>query len=198
MSEVLGSGVRVGVIGPGDKEALAEAFGRLSPESRYMRFFSPRARLSQSDLKYLTEVDHYDHEALVARDDGGAIVAVARYVRTDPPEQAEVAVVVGDAWQGRGIASGLLARLVGRARLAGITHFQALILGENAGAIELFSELGESAPRRRTVSGGHVELLIELPDESLRGTALGAALKEAATGEHQILPPSAFAPGDQR
>src|SRR5215218_1571067 len=81
-----GARVRVRPIGPGDRDALVAAFDRLSPESRYRRFFGPVNELSPQVLDYLSRVDHVDHEALVALDDEGAIVAVARYVRTAPGE----------------------------------------------------------------------------------------------------------------
>ena len=90
---------------PADRELIAQAFDRLSPETRYRRFFAPLSRLSEEDLTYLTEVDHSDHEALAAVEPGaGAVIGVARYVRAEDPTEAEVAVVVGDPWQGRGIA----------------------------------------------------------------------------------------------
>src|SRR5256885_9592056 len=92
-----------------DKRRLMQAFERLSPETRYRRFFSPIEKLSEQDLRYLTEVDHHDHEAIVAvNPENGSIVAVARYVRSDDPSEAEVAVVVGDPWQGHGVATALL------------------------------------------------------------------------------------------
>jgi hypothetical protein len=65
---MLAVSVAVRPIEPGDKAGLAAAFERLSDESRYRRFLSPHGRLSQAELRYLTEVDHHDHEALVALD----------------------------------------------------------------------------------------------------------------------------------
>src|SRR5437660_3402126 len=58
-------------IDAGDKAALVQGFEKLSPESRYRRFFSPLSRLSERDLAYLTEVDHHDHEALIAHSERG-------------------------------------------------------------------------------------------------------------------------------
>src|SRR4051812_42021184 len=99
--------VRVRPIRPDDRDALVAAFDRLSPESRYRRFFGPIHELSPQVLDHLTRVDHADHEALVALDEDGAIVAVARYVRTGPDE-SEPAVVVADDWQRRGLGAQLL------------------------------------------------------------------------------------------
>jgi RimJ/RimL family protein N-acetyltransferase len=166
-----------------DKGALENGFNRLSDESRYRRFFAPLNRLSPMDLRYLTEVDHHDHEAIIAFEPGtGATVGVARFVRSPTPHVAEVAVTVVDDWQGHGVATAMLEALVERAREEGITHFVAVILEENDAAIELFEQLAanEPEPERRD---GNLQLLIELPtSEDVRGTSLGQALRAAASG----------------
>jgi GNAT superfamily N-acetyltransferase len=170
-------------IEPGDKDALATGFDRLSRESRYRRFFAPLNRLSGMDLRYLTEVDHSNHEAIIAFDvETGETARVARYVRTPEPAIAEVAVTVVDDFQGRGVATAMLDWLVERAREEGVTHFVAVILEENEAAIELFESLAanDPSPRRKD---GNLELLIELPSGPLLGdTALGRALHAAASG----------------
>lgn len=167
-----------------DKDRLARGFARLSPESRYRRFFSPLNRLSSTDLRYLTEVDHSDHEAIVALDpEGEEIVAVARYVRGADPAVAEVAVTVLDEWHGRGVATAVLNELVRRARETGIEQFVALILADNDAAIELFKHLSEGDPEPRRTADGNLELLIELPaGDDVAGTLLGRALRGAAHG----------------
>jgi RimJ/RimL family protein N-acetyltransferase len=171
-------------ISPEDRKLLAEAFDRLSPESRYRRFFAPLERLSERDLTYLTEVDHHDHEAIVALDPGDdAIVGVARYVRSEDPAEAEVAVVVADPWQGRGVATTLLERLVARASEEGIGHFVAIVLSDNEEALELFEHVAPDGATRRSASG-NTELVIELPKpgavrESRLGRVLGAVAREA-------------------
>ena len=169
-------------IEPGDKEALHAAFHRLSPESRYRRFFSPLTDLTERDLAYLTEIDHRDHEALAAVDPkSGDIVGVARYVRTEE-DRAEASVVVDDDWQQRGVATALLDRIALRAREVGITHFVALVLSDNRSAIELFERFAPGNPERRT-EAGYLELLIELPEPGeMRGSLLARALREAALG----------------
>jgi GNAT superfamily N-acetyltransferase len=177
------SRITVRQIEPADRERLHRAFHRLSPESRYRRFFAPLTELSGRDLSYLTEIDHRNHEALAALDPAtDEIVGVARYVRGDEPHLAEASIVVADDWQGRGVATALLERLAPLAREAGVSHFVALILSENRDAIELFQHFAPTEPPRRSRSG-HLELLIELPeDEELSGTALGRALRGAARG----------------
>ncbi len=169
---------------PEDKEALQSAFERLSPESRYRRFFAPLARLSPTDLRYLTELDHSDHEAIVAIEpETDELVGVARYVRSENPEIAEVAVTIVDDWQHRGVATALLEELVRRARAAGISHFVALILEENDAAVELFKQLAANDAEPRRSASGNLELLIELPDpDDVAGSTLGRALAAAAHG----------------
>jgi RimJ/RimL family protein N-acetyltransferase len=177
-------------IEPADKRLLADAFTRLSPETRYRRFFAPMESLDEDDLAYLTEVDHSNHEALVAvNPENGNIIAAARYVRRDDPTEAEVAVVVGDPWQGHGVASALLERLVERAREEGIHHFVALVMGDNEEAIELFRHLAPGGSKLRQSASGHVEMLIELPEPGrLSESRLGRLLSAAAHGTLRINP----------
>ena len=187
----LSDGQRIGVrpIRPGDKELLSEAFQRLSPESRYRRFFAPLERLSEQDLSYLTEVDHEDHEALAAIGPEDEIIGVARYVRSEEPTEAEVAIVVGDPWQGRGVATALLDRLVNRARDAGIDHFIALVLSENQDAIELFRSVAPDGSTTRRSASGHVEMLIEIPEPGeLQDSRLAGVLRTVAAGAVAVNP----------
>jgi RimJ/RimL family protein N-acetyltransferase len=169
---------------PDDRRRIAQAFERLSPETRYRRFFAPLPRLSEQDLRYLTEVDHHDHEAVAAiNPENGMIVGVARYVRSDDPTEAEVAVVVGDPWQGHGVATALLKRLVSRAREEGIDHFVALVMSDNSEALELFRHLAPGGSHTRRSASGHTELVMELPDpERIGESTLGRALRAAAGG----------------
>ena len=98
-----GSRVLIRPIRPEDKKALIDGLHRLTPESRYRRFFSLMPELSARQLRYLTEVDHRTHEALVATDPStGDGIGVARFIRsTTDSRVAEVAVAVVDDWQGR-------------------------------------------------------------------------------------------------
>jgi GNAT superfamily N-acetyltransferase len=183
---VLGDGIELLLrpLRPDDKRRLEQAFDRLSPKTRYRRFFAPLQSLSQQDLRYLTEVDHHDHEAIAAvNPENGMIVGVARYVRSDDPTEAEVAVVVGDPWQGHGVATVLLQHLVGRARAEGIDHFVALVLSDNSEALELFRHLAPGGSHTRRSASGHTELVMALPDPDRIGeSTLGRALRAAAGG----------------
>lgn len=176
-----GSSVALRPIDATDRELLEKGFERLSPQSRYRRFFSPVAHLSKRQLDYLTQVDHHDHEALVAVDPGsGGIVGVARYVRTRPGV-AEPAIVVSDDWQGRGLGAQLLDALADRAREEGVESFVAPILAENRGAIRLFERLsGGDATLRR--DGTEVELTIPLGTEAGATPSLRQLLHEVAAG----------------
>jgi GNAT superfamily N-acetyltransferase len=186
-----GLSVLVRPIEPGDKRRLADAFERLSPETRYRRFFAPLERLSQRDLRYLTEIDHRDHEALAAvNPENGAIIGVARYVRSADPAEAEVAVVVGDPWQHKGVATALLERLVERARATGIDHFVALVMSENEEALETFRHLAPGGSSLRSSASGNLEMLIELPEPGrpLSDTRLGRVLSAVAREAPRVNP----------
>jgi RimJ/RimL family protein N-acetyltransferase len=176
-------------LGPDDKPLLAVGFQRLSPRSRYRRFFTPLDRLSDRDLSYLTEIDHHDHEALAAIDpETGHLIGVARYVRNDEPDQAEVSVVVGDPWQARGVATALLEHLTERARAEGITRFVALVMDDNTEALKLVERRLPGARPRRSKSG-HLELLIDLPEPGgVRESSLGRVLKTVAHGALVVNP----------
>jgi RimJ/RimL family protein N-acetyltransferase/nucleotide-binding universal stress UspA family protein len=172
-----GSSVLIRPIGPEDRGRLKDGFDRLSDESRYLRFQAPLSNLSDKQLSYLTEVDHHDHEALLALD-RDEIVGVARFVRV-AGGVAECAIVVADAWQGRGVASALLDRLVERAGEEGVERFTALVLAGNAEAVRLLERLGETEQRR---VGSQVELDIALPASRQASPQLRLVLRSAARG----------------
>jgi GNAT superfamily N-acetyltransferase len=117
-----GSEVLIRQVQRGDAPLLADGFLRLSAESRRLRFLSVKPELSPAELRYYTEVDHHDHEALGALNQvDGRGLAIARYIRhTEDPEAAEIAVAVLDDWQGRGLGTELLNQLTDRAGQEGI------------------------------------------------------------------------------
>jgi len=133
-------------IEPGDKVRLADGLRRLSEETIRRRFLAAKPRFSSAELRYLTEVDGHDHIALVAvlASDPDALVAVARCVRLpDAPDTAEMAVVVADALQGRGLGRRLSQLLADEARAAGIRRFAATVLGENVPAQRIMQTITE-------------------------------------------------------
>ena len=176
-----GARVMLRPIAPEDKPLLAASFERLSEESRYRRFFTTKNELSLADLDYLVDVDHEDHEAIVAIDpSSGEGLGVARYIRSlDDVEVAEVAVTVADDWQGRGLGRALLDRLTYRARREGVRRFSALVQSDNLASLGLFEGVGDT---RRRFDTGEVELVIELPPKRGMGARLARALREAAEG----------------
>jgi RimJ/RimL family protein N-acetyltransferase len=166
-------------IGPDDKQKLLDAFERLSPESRYRRFFSATPKLRAGQVRYLTEVDHHTHEALVAVDPrSNEGLGVARFIRSpDDPAVAEIAVAVIDDWHGRGLGTALLHGLTARAREEGVERFSAMVLAENEPMLDLLRRLGDVEVTGR--DHGVIELLMDLPHEgmpdALRDTVRGAA-----------------------
>ena len=177
--------VEIRPIEPDDKDALARGFDRLSVRSRYRRFLSPRGPLTQAELRYFTELDHHDHEALVAVDpDTGEGVGVARFVRSgEDPSVAELAVAVADDWQGHGIGSLLAGELAKRAREESITCFTALALAENDAMVGLLQELGQV--RSGETRAGTVELAVDLPDEGV--SRVRRLLRAVARGDITVL-----------
>ena len=142
-----GSTVLLRQIGVTDVPLLVDGFARLSAESRQARFLIRKDELSEAELRYFTDVDHHDDEALVALSAvDGRCVGVARFVRAvDDDEAAEVAVTVVDNWQRRGIGAALLRQLRERALLEGIRRFTALIDDSNTAVLGLLHSLGVQA-----------------------------------------------------
>lgn len=141
-----------------DKELLRAGYERLSDESRLRRFLAPKPRLTSSDLRYLTEVDGVNHYAVVALLPSGDIIGVARWVRlVEDPQTAEAAIVVGDAYQGRGLGKQLAIELADAARARGVRRIRASILSDNPPAHALMRVIGE-----RLTDGGHEHGVHEL------------------------------------
>jgi nucleotide-binding universal stress UspA family protein/RimJ/RimL family protein N-acetyltransferase len=174
-----GSRITIRPISPDDRQALGEGFERLSPESRYRRFFGPVTHLSERELDYLTQIDHHDHEALVALDAAsGDGVAVARFIRLDE-DAAEPAIVVVDDWQHRGVAGHLLDALAARAREEGIRRFVAPVLAENSAAISAFRRLGATS---HGPMGPEIELTVDLTEPRQAQPVMREVLRAVASG----------------
>ncbi len=127
-------------IRPADAGKLVAFYDRVSPESKYLRFFAPYPRLSERDVKRFSNVDYVDRVAFIVTL-GEQMIAVGRYDRTEDT-QAEVAFLIEDAHQGRGIAQLLLEHLAEAARERGITGFVAEVLPQNRRMAQVFADAG--------------------------------------------------------
>jgi RimJ/RimL family protein N-acetyltransferase len=156
-----GSTVLIRQVRGTDAPLLADGFARLSARSRQLRFLGPKKMLSAAELRYLTDVDHYDHEAIGALSPAeGRGVGITRYIRdADDPRAAEIAVTIADDWQGRGLGAELLARLSDRARQAGICRFTATVCADNVAMTGLLWKMGARTAGR---SRGTVEYEVPL------------------------------------
>jgi RimJ/RimL family protein N-acetyltransferase len=183
-----GDVVRIRQVRPDDAQALARAYENLGEQSRYRRFFTVMPELPEDTLKAAVEVDHLNHEALVAVPLlSGEIVGECRFIRlTDQPDTAEIGVTVVDAWQGRGLGSALLACLSDRALRAGIEYFTAEVLAENRTMLALLPGLGQVETESR---GPVVTARVELaePSRKISPDLLGL-LAAAARGDIMVLP----------
>jgi RimJ/RimL family protein N-acetyltransferase len=145
-----GSTVLIRQVQSTDAPLLADGFTRLSAGSRQMRFLTRKKELTPAEVRYFTEVDHHDHEALGALNHAdGRGVGIARYVRdADDPQAAEIAVTIIDDWQGRGLGTELVAQLSDRARSAGIRRFTALVAADNPAMAGLLRAVRADLVRR--------------------------------------------------
>jgi GNAT superfamily N-acetyltransferase len=140
-----------------DKQLLQEGLQHLSRESVERRFLAFKKRFTSAELRYLTEVDGWDHVALVVElplDPVRRLVAVARYVRSeDDPESAEIAVVVLDEYQGMGLGTLLGEELARRARMRGVRRFTGTMANDNVPAGRLFTRLTDHLERHYVGNG---------------------------------------------
>ncbi|TNY38126.1 GNAT family N-acetyltransferase [Thermomonospora catenispora] len=127
--------VRVRPYGVTDGPRLRRMSDRLSPASLFARFFTGSPHIPETYVHRLEGIDHWDHEALVALLDDD-IVGVAEYVRDRAdPRRAELAVLVVDPWQHRGVGRLLVCCLAHTALRRGVTAFGAEILPDNRAAL---------------------------------------------------------------
>jgi RimJ/RimL family protein N-acetyltransferase len=152
-----GTPVLIRPIRADDKRLLEDGLRNLSQTSIQRRFLSPKPRFTRSELRYLTEVDGWDHVALVAESPTQPtrrLIAVARYVRhPEHPELAEAAIVVGDDFQRRGLGSLLAEELARRARMRGVLRFTATMASDNVPAQRLLAKLTDHLERHHGGQG---------------------------------------------
>jgi RimJ/RimL family protein N-acetyltransferase len=165
VEEVLRDGhpVLIRAIRPDDKQRLAELHGRLSSEAIYYRFLGAKKRLTSAELAYLTELDFRRQAALVAilvANGSERIAGVGRYACEPggPDDQADVAITVEDAEQGRGIGTLLLKHLMRVAGAEGVTKFDAHLLSENQKMMRLLERTG--LVLQRVAEGGMCHLTV--------------------------------------
>ena len=179
---VLRDGTRLALrcIEPHDKQRLRDGIRHYSPQTLYRRFFAPVTELSAEQLKFLTEVDQVDHVAwLVVDEDHPEFpgVGVARWVRLpDDPAVAETALIVQDAYQGRGIGTLMFAVLNETARAGGVTTLRSMVLGENNRFIATLVAYGATARHE-----SHGLMRVDLPVYETTGGHYGrmiAAVRE--------------------
>ncbi len=151
-----GTTVHLRRIEPTDAGGIVAFHSRMSERTRYFRYFSDYPRIPDRDLERFVNVDHAEREAFVVLA-GDRITAVGRYERHAPTSpDAEVAFVVEDALQGRGIGSVLIEHLAAAARDVGITRFTAEVLPANGAMLRVFGDTGYPVTRR--YADGVVEL----------------------------------------
>lgn len=168
VSDVLKDGTRVTIraVRPSDRKRFLEAFRLLDKDSIYTRFFTHRSDLSDAEIDRAVNVDFMHEVALVvttATARGEAIIASGRYVGIDGPSterSAEVAFVVEEDFQGRGIASRLLTHLAALAREQNLTQFEADVLSQNSPMLAVFRRCG--FPMRQRREGGVIHLTLAL------------------------------------
>jgi RimJ/RimL family protein N-acetyltransferase len=158
-----GTRVRMRPIVPQDAPRLMALYERLSLDTRYHRFFSAMRRLPPDWARFLANVDYRTRLALVVEspDAPDALIAVARYEPAGEPDTAEVAFVVQDGWQNRGLGSVLFRELLRAAAANGIRRFRAWVLADNRRMLDLIARHGRI--EQRTLEQGVVELTFTAP-----------------------------------
>ncbi|CAN5819795.1 bifunctional GNAT family N-acetyltransferase/acetate--CoA ligase family protein [soil metagenome] len=174
---------------PDDGERLVAFHNRQSAESIYLRFFSPRPRLSDRDVERFTHVDYRDRMAFIGLL-GDEMVGVARYDRWEARDEAEVAFFVDDAHQSRGMATVLLEYLAAAAREVGIRGFTAQVLPHNRKMLSVFKQVGFSVASHFADGVVEVRMGIEPTDESLAAMADRARRSEIRSVARLLAPRS--------
>ncbi|MEV5509308.1 bifunctional acetate--CoA ligase family protein/GNAT family N-acetyltransferase [Streptomyces orinoci] len=183
-----GGTAQIRPITPEDVRRLADFYEHVSDESKYYRFFAPHPRLSDRDLHRFTHHDYVDRVGLAATV-GGEFIATVRYDRV-APEEAEVAFLVQDAHQGRGVASALLEHIAAVARERGIRRFAAEVLPANTKMIKVFTDAGYTQKRSFEDGVVRLELDLEPTDRSLDVQRAREQRAEARSVQRLITPGS--------
>lgn len=186
-----GHTVRMRSIQPSDAERIERFHERQSPESIYFRFFSPRPRLSERDIRHFTHVDHRDRVAFVALLDD-ELIGVARYERYEGTDTAEVAFFIDDQHNGRGLATLMLEYLAAAARENGITRFRATTLPTNRKMLKVFAAAGYDVASH--LDDGVVDVAFDLLATDAVAAAVGRRERFAeAASVRRLLQPTSVA-----
>ncbi|MFG3505619.1 GNAT family N-acetyltransferase [Streptomyces sp. NPDC047821] len=194
-----GGTARIRPITTDDAERLVSFYEQVSDESKYYRFFAPYPRLSAKDVHRFTHHDYVDRVGLAATI-GGEFIATVRYDRINaqglpasaPADEAEVAFLVQDAHQGRGVASALLEHIAAVARERGIRRFAAEVLPANNKMIKVFTDAGYT--QKRSFEDGAVRLHLDL-EPTDRALAVQRAREQRAEARsvQRLLAPGSVA-----
>ncbi|MCH0542279.1 GNAT family N-acetyltransferase [Streptomyces sp. MUM 203J] len=192
-----GGTARIRPITADDAGRLVSFYEQVSDESKYYRFFAPYPRLSARDVHHFTHHDYVDRVGLAATI-GGDFIGTVRYDRIDrhghpapsPADEAEVAFLVQDAHQGRGVASALLEHIAACARERGIRRFAAEVLPANTKMIKVFTDAGYT--QKRSFEDGAVRLHLDLEptDQSLAVQRAREQRAEARSVQRLLAPGS--------
>ncbi|MFJ9572776.1 bifunctional acetate--CoA ligase family protein/GNAT family N-acetyltransferase [Streptomyces bacillaris] len=194
-----GGTARIRPITTDDAERLVSFYEQVSDESKYYRFFAPYPRLSDRDVHRFTHHDYVDRVGLAVMI-GGEFIGTVRYDRINeqgrpasaPADEAEVAFLVQDAHQGRGVASALLEHIAAVARERGIRRFAAEVLPANTKMIKVFRDAGYT--QQRSFEDGSVHLTLDLePTEKSLAVQRGREQRAEARSVQRLLAPGSVA-----
>ncbi|MBT2545057.1 GNAT family N-acetyltransferase [Streptomyces sp. ISL-44] len=200
-----GGTARIRPITPADAGRLVSFYEQVSDESKYYRFFAPYPRLSDRDVHRFTHHDYVDRVGLAATI-GGEFIGTVRYDRigadgrpaSGPSDEAEVAFLVQDAHQGRGVASALLEHIGAVARERGIRRFAAEVLPANTKMIKVFRDVGYEQKRSFEDGSVHLTLDLEPTAESLAVQRAREQRAEARSVQRLLAPGSVAVIGVSR
>ncbi|MEU8828278.1 GNAT family N-acetyltransferase [Streptomyces sp. NPDC048636] len=200
-----GGTAQIRPITPDDAQRLVSFYEHVSAESKYYRFFAPYPRLSDRDVHRFTHHDYVDRVGLAAIV-GGEFIATVRYDRIDgrgrsasaPADEAEVAFLVQDAHQGRGVASALLEHIAAVARERGIRRFAAEVLPANTKMIKVFTDAGYTQQRSFEDGVVRLEFDLEPTDRSLAVMRAREQRAEARSVQRLLAPGSVAVIGTGR
>lgn len=200
-----GGTARIRPITTEDAGRLVSFYEQVSDESKYYRFFAPYPRLSDRDVHRFTHHDYVDRVGLAATI-GGEFIGTVRYDRigpdgrpaSGPADEAEVAFLVQDAHQGRGVASTLLEHIGAVARERGIRRFAAEVLPANNKMIKVFTDAGYQQKRSFEDGSVHLTLDLEPTAESLAVQRAREQRAEAHSVQRLLAPGSVAVVGVSR